>query len=223
MSQHLKGEQGKEYWKTKIKQSEEGKFQEIKEEDPKLYFHHLRTIQYHRTNAAIKPKGLRGGDTPNAWLWGPPGTGKTLGAEIMYREHYKKDPTNKWWDGYNDEEVVIMDDLDVVDAQKYMGKYIKIWCHNKPFSAECKGGNTRMIRPKRIIVTCNWKPDDIWQDPNMLIAINRRFEVIEVDGKELEKHIEMEKEWECRQDYNEVMKEIQARCRDRSSKVTLTH
>lgn len=46
----------------------------------------------------------------NEWHWGPPGTGKSSYAFNNHTTHYLK-ANNKWWDGYNGEEVVIIDDL----------------------------------------------------------------------------------------------------------------
>ena len=47
----------------------------------------------------------------NIWLYGKPGTGKTYYAVNNYVPYFKK-PQNKWWDGYNNEPNVIIDDLD---------------------------------------------------------------------------------------------------------------
>lgn len=171
-----KGEEGKKYWSNLIKLSEDGKLDQIKAEDPKLYFHHIRTIQYHRTNAAQKPHSLEKLD--NLWIWGKTGTGKSLSVELRYPNAYKK-MQNKWWDGYNDEEVVFIDDLDKKKAQDFMGALIKNWADHGAFLAECKGGNTRYIRPKTIIVTSNWAPQDIWEEEEMLGPIERRFRLRE--------------------------------------------
>lgn len=176
LTQKEKGEEGKKYWEQLIVDSEKGDFSKIREEDPKLYFHHLRTIQYHRTNAALKPKSLV--DLDNIWIWGATGTGKSLSVEVKYPNAYKK-MQNKWWDGYNDEEEVFIDDLDKKKAIDFMGALLKNWADHGAFLAECKGGNTRYIRPKRIIVTCNWSPNQIWEEQEMLEPIERRFRLRE--------------------------------------------
>lgn len=184
LTQKEKGEEGKKYWEQLIVDSEKGDFSKIREEDPKLYFHHLRTIQYHRTNAAQKPASLVNLD--NIWIWGPTGTGKSLSVEVKYPNAYKK-MQNKWWDGYNDEEEVFIDDLDKKKAIDFMGALLKNWADHGAFLAECKGGNTRYIRPKRIIVTCNWSPNDIWEEQEMLQPILRRFRLREQPPGQVER------------------------------------
>lgn len=178
MTQKERGEAGAEVWSTIIKQSEEGDFATIKEEYPKVYFHHLKTIQYHRTCAGIKPPEL---DTlNNFWFYGGTKTGKTLGVKIKYfgKPIYWKDPHNKWWDGYCDEEIVVFDDLDKKKAADWgLADNLKRWCGHEAFLAECKGGNTRYIRPKVMIVTSNWEPKDIWGDTEILEPITRRFKL----------------------------------------------
>lgn len=183
LCQQEKGEKGKEFWRDIIEASEKGDFGKIKEDAPQTYFQHIKTIQYHRTIAAVKPKSLR--TLTNVWLWGKTGTGKSLSADLKYPNAYWKDPTNKWWDGYADEDVVILDDLDKKKAQDYMGHYLKTWAQERPFLAECKGGNTRYIQPKTFVVTCNWRAREIWTEEQVLEPIERRFQEKEILGNRL--------------------------------------
>lgn len=44
------------------------------------------------------------------WHWGSTGTGKTRGVRERFPEAYLKSNT-KWWDGYNGEDVVILDEM----------------------------------------------------------------------------------------------------------------
>jgi len=44
--------------------------------------------------------------------WGPPGCGKTrLAVSKLPEDYYLKLPTNKWWDGYQGEKYVLIDDF----------------------------------------------------------------------------------------------------------------
>ncbi len=71
------------------------------------------------------------------WLWGASGTGKSHDARHKYATGttYLK-PQSKWFDGYNGEETIILDDLD----EAYLGHYLKIWMDHYSCTGEVKGG-----------------------------------------------------------------------------------
>lgn len=82
---------------------------------------------------------------------------------------------NKWFDGYQGEDAIILDDFD--KSHHYMGFHLKIWGDRYAFVAEHKGGS-KMIRPKHCVVTSNVAPWDIWADDATLQPILRRFKVV---------------------------------------------
>ena len=84
---------------------------------------------------------------------------------------------NKWWDGYNGEKVVLLDDLDAKDGP-WIGKFLKLWGDHYPFPAEIKGSHLGLIRPESIIVTSNWPMNEVFTEPNVLKPLERRFQVI---------------------------------------------
>lgn len=113
----------------------------------------------------------------NLWIYGPPGCGKTFYATHLHNNYYMK-PQNKWWDGYNGEEVVIVDDLD----DKSMSHYIKIWADNYNHKGEIKNG-VISLNFKKLIITSNYMPKGLWpNDLAIQYALYRRFKFISVHG-----------------------------------------
>lgn len=109
----------------------------------------------------------------NHWFWGESGTGKTRKAWTDWPEAFAKGRT-KWWDGYQGEETVIIDDLDKFNVG--LGGLIKDWGDYNPFNGEIKGGSV-IIRPRRIIITSQYPIEEIWNDPETVAAIRRRFKI----------------------------------------------
>lgn len=95
------------------------------------------------------------------WFYGPTGTGKSKTAfEIAATEtsYYVKDPSNKWWDGYNGQDVVIIDDYrrdfsTFASLLRLLDRY--------PFSVETKGGTTQFLG-RKIIITTPKDPEETW-------------------------------------------------------------
>lgn len=116
----------------------------------------------------------------NDWLYGGTGSGKSLGAREKAKadgfRYFVKDP-NRWWDNYDGQEVVIIEDLDLHSADQC--RSLKIWADLYPFHGEVKLGHTKLIRPQRIVVTSNYSPAEIWTRDGDLEPILRRFRVRE--------------------------------------------
>jgi len=106
------------------------------------------------------------------WHWGATGTGKTRGVRTRYPDAYLKSNT-KWWDGYNCEAVVILDEM----TPNTIGSWhIKLWTDYGAFMAETKGGSVR-IRPELVIITSNYSIRECYPEPKDYEAIERRFKV----------------------------------------------
>lgn len=108
------------------------------------------------------------------WLYGVPGSGKSTKARTEYGSFYFKD-VNTWWDGYDDQDAVIIEDID--PSHSFLCRNLKIWADKSPFPAQVKGGYTQ-IRPKHIIVTSNYSIEEIFPTEIDQQALKRRFKVI---------------------------------------------
>ncbi|AGA18268.1 hypothetical protein [uncultured marine virus] len=146
----------------------EGGIKRVIEEQPREYvkYHRgLEQLEYRLNNQPYEHHEVRG-----VWIWGPPGTGKSYSARLYDPNAYLK-PQNKWWDGYEGQHTVILDDLDTPT----LGHYLKIWSDRYACSGEFKGG-TAHLRHRTLIITSNYTPHQLWpEDPVMAEAIKRRF------------------------------------------------
>lgn len=114
------------------------------------------------------------------WIYGKARVGKSHACRDAYPEIYEK-AQNKWWDSYQGETAVLLDDFDKAGA--CLGHYLKIWADNYRFNAEVKGGT---IRPcyTVLLVTSNYTPDQIFTDDKELCdAVTARFKMIKLENR----------------------------------------
>jgi len=146
---------------------------EVAEEHPGTF------IKYNRGISALKvalskpytPAGLRG-----VWLYGEPGTGKSRYVHENYPGIYLKQQ-NKWWDNYQGERYVLLDDLDT----DKLAHHLKLWSDRYPVTGEVKGSSVNLTYDK-FIVTSNFRPFELFKDLDQrtIDAIERRFTLHEV-------------------------------------------
>ena len=166
-----KGELEQEKWKNIREAAETGNFDSIPE---KIRFNQNKLIDYIHEKAQKKRKLDPIDELQNQWYYGASGTGKSLKARTEHPDAYIK-MNNKWWDGYDGQETVIIEDFNL-EQSKYLAHHLKIWSDHYGFPAERKGG-TIFIRPKRIIVTSNYSIDEAFQEDKTgaLEPLSRRF------------------------------------------------
>jgi len=172
------GELEKVRWKRIIEAVETDDLAWLKENEPRVYAEGERTISSIRKRCRAEPVALEVLD--NEWWYGPTGTGKSRKAFETYPDAYRKDPKERWWDGYSGEEVVIVDDFDKFQVSQ--GGDMKRWMDHYPFLAPIKGGYMK-VRPKKIIVTSNYHPSEIWDDDQTREPIMRRVKIVHMESE----------------------------------------
>lgn len=135
-------------WDEVRKNAEEGKFDKIPSDILIRNYSNLRRVHADSTKVHDSEQ------TRGVWLWGPSGSGKSHFARTYFTEVSSRvfiKPQSKWWDGYTEEPVVILDDLD----SDCLSHYLKIWADKYGCRGEIKG-STIALKHKVLVVTSNY-------------------------------------------------------------------
>lgn len=115
------------------------------------------------------------------WVYGRSGVGKTHSVYSSYPDLYSKN-ASKNWDGYQNEDVVLFDDIDPAQCS-WIVRFLKIWSDKYPFIADNKGGSV-IIRPKTFIVTSQYTIEELFADEPTREALQRRFTRISKESRD---------------------------------------
>jgi len=155
-----------------IARAQRGDFQWIIDNHPAMWIaRHASLRSMYKPTPAILD-----GDLEHEWWVGDTGSGKSSTAWTLYPSHYQKQ-LNKWWDGYEDNEVVIIEEW--CPRNDVSGSQLKIWADRYPFPGQIKGGTLQGIRPKKIIVLSNYTIRECFANDQDRDPILRRFTTIQ--------------------------------------------
>lgn len=121
----------------------------VKDNYPEFYCRYHRGLE---KLAFSRDKGPEWRDIKVYWLWGSPGTGKTRKA--MEHESVFKADDLTWWDGYEGEERIVLDEYDRETNRKYILNLLDGYRYRLPI----KGGFT-WAKWTQVYITTNWNPE----------------------------------------------------------------
>lgn len=164
----------KEDW-DKIKQlAQEGRLNELPADIYCRYYNSMRNIAMDNSPMPANLSGCCG-----VWIWGPPGVGKSHMAREKFGCNYDKMP-NKWWDGYKDGQVPMLDDFG--HSHVKLIDYIKRWSDMYPFKSEIKG-SSKYLRPRLFVITSNYSIETLFPDTYEQSILKDRFKIIHIPMK----------------------------------------
>lgn len=111
------------------------------------------------------------------WFQGVSGSGKSHTARAENPGAFVKLMSGKWFDGYDNHKVLIIDDLDMFNI-KNQSDSIKQLCDKYALDVEIKG-SVKLIRPTKIIVTSQYPIDRVFAmyGNEFILAMKRRFKM----------------------------------------------
>lgn len=167
-----KGQGNRTDWNGIYKQIKSGATDlEIQEAHPGAYAGCFRGIQEMRNNLYVHRSASQ--ETEIRLFYGRTGTGKSRAAYERYPGAFWKEPGTKWWDGYQQEETVVMDEFR--GSWMKLSSFLRI-VDRYPLTVETKGSHMK-FNSKRLIITSNLLPTEWWPHVHTLEvgALLRRF------------------------------------------------
>jgi len=167
------GKASKESWKDILDAAEKGNWSFLKENYPRVWV----TMSEKLISKRIPATTTICGDLQNEWWFGATGTGKSKLAWEKYGVICYQKMLNKWWDGYDAQPVVIIEEWS--PKNEVTASALKIWADRYPFTAQIKGGVLQKIRPAKLIVISNYPLDECFPDSRDAEPLRRRFKQFE--------------------------------------------
>lgn len=146
-------------------------------ENPQLFHQYGRTLE--RLEDARYNRSVRKEPTKGLWYWGSTGVGKSHIAFEGYtvETHYVHPAHDKgWWDGYKQQEIVIINDFRGEIPYNEMLNLVDKWPHKVPR----RGREPINFTSRLVIVTSSLPPWEVYcrrSDEDKIDQLLRRFEV----------------------------------------------
>lgn len=151
---------------------------EIANEQPEVFCRYYRGLE--ALSSALSTQ--RNFKTEVFWFYGSTGTGKSRRCADLELGAYWKPPTTKWWNGYDGQPAVVVDDY-----RRDFCTFAELLrlCDRYPYTVETKGG-TRSFVSMRLYITTPKSPEETWEGrtPEDLGQLLRRIDHIEKFEKE---------------------------------------
>lgn len=116
-------------------------------------------------------------------LFGYSGTGKTVYIDEHWPVRYNKSSHDLWWDGYKGEEVVVYSEIDTMTPKLLLYSLKDIMDHGA-VHVQVKYSHM-YIRPRVVVVSTQYSPKELFPDPLLYDAIDRRAQFVYFLGARL--------------------------------------
>lgn len=136
------------------------KVEELVMEEPMVYHQYGRTLE--KIEDICNRSKIRTEMTEGIWYYGKTGTGKSHRAFEGFNEktHYLWTNDNGWWDGYNGQEIVVMNDFRGEIPYNTLLQLIDKW----PMKVRRRNKEPVNFTSKKVIITSSVSPDKIYKN-----------------------------------------------------------
>nr|USZ80622.1 replication-associated protein [Sichuan tick-associated circovirus 5] len=153
-------------WDLIVKHARDGSFEHIPGDVLVRCYGNLKKIRVD----SLKPESI---EREVYVYWGTTGAGKSKRAwEEATFDAYPKDPNTKFWDGYNGQENIVIDEFRGFISISHLLR----WLDRYPVIVEVKGSSC-VFKGRRIWITSNLSPEEWYKDLDheTFLALRRRF------------------------------------------------